>query len=1045
MLLLALLVITSNAYAQLNSASGRVFDKEDGQPIIGATVRVDGTNTAVATDEQGTFSLSGLKSDAQITVSYIGYLSQTLPAKTGMKIYLEPKAELMDEVIVVAFGKQKRESFTGSASVVSAAEITRQQVSNPLDALNGRVTGLNMTETNSFSSDSKISIRGYSSINASNEPLIVLDGLPYNGYLHDINPADIQSMTVLKDAASNALYGARGANGVILITTKDAQRGQTKVTVDAKWGVNHDARVEYDYIDNPGEYYEAHYLAMRNYYQYSQGYSRDMSHIKANQNIASSSGQGGVGYMVYTVPENQFLIGNNGRLNPAAVLGNRVAYDNKFYTLMPDDWTEAGLHDGFRQEYNINISGGNEKYTMMASMGYLNDEGIAIGSSIERFSARIKANYQAYSFLRIGANAGYTHTDTDAANLVFGTRYSVAPIYPLYIRDGNGTILTDRNGRRYDYGAGDNAGLARPVEVSGNSIQDDILNIDNNNSNAFNIQGFATVDFLKHFHFTANGSAYITENRMKYATNPYYGFYLSTGGYTQVSHYRTMDTNFQQLLNFNYATGNHSIDALLGHEYSRTEQTRVIASRNKIANYGHNTEVSGAITNASMSSRRSLYNVEGYFLRAQYDYSNRYFASASFRRDGSSRFHPDHRWGNFWSLGAAWILSKEEWFPKNDKINMLKAKISYGEQGNDGIDNFLYTDLYSIRNSNDEPAFVFSSKGNEDITWETVGSLNAGIEFELFNSRLRGGLEFYTRTTKDMLMHFSAPYEIGYSGYYDNIGDMNNKGLELELSADIIKTRNFNWNLALNLTWQKNKVSYLPEDKKGKIVDGHPGYVDEDLFYTEGLPVYTWYMKRYAGVNDKGQALYYKNSDDGLTTTTRYDSADYFLCGSPLPDVFGGFTSTFNIFGVDISAMFNYSIGGKKWDYGYQQLMTAPRIGYTGRGLHRDIFNAWSEENLDSNIPMWRLGDEYAGSLTDRYLIDGSYLTFRNLTVGYTFPKNITNRLKMAQLRIFAVCENVAYWTKRKGFDPRQSVMYGDYGTGYSPMRTISGGLQVQF
>ena len=293
MLLLALLVITSNAYAQLNSASGRVFDKEDGQPIIGATVRVDGTNTAVATDEQGTFSLSGLKSDAQITVSYIGYLSQTLPAKTGMKIYLEPKAELMDEVIVVAFGKQKRESFTGSASVVSAAEITRQQVSNPLDALNGRVTGLNMTETNSFSGDSKLSTRGYSSINASNEPLIVLDGLPYNGYLHDINPADIQSMTVLKDAASNALYGARGANGVILITTKDAQRGQTKVTVDAKWGVNHDARVEYDYIDNPGEYYEAHYLAMRNYYQYSQGYSRDMSHIKANQNIASSSGQGG--------------------------------------------------------------------------------------------------------------------------------------------------------------------------------------------------------------------------------------------------------------------------------------------------------------------------------------------------------------------------------------------------------------------------------------------------------------------------------------------------------------------------------------------------------------------------------------------------------------------------------------------------------------------------------------------------------------------------------------------------------------------------------
>lgn len=1049
MLFLALLLVMgSDAIAQGLRVTGLVLSEDENAPIAGATVRVKGTDVVGITNNDGLFAFTGLKSSAkQLEVSFIGYETQTVDISPDLKIYLKPTSEMMDEVIVVAFGKQKREAFTGSASVISAADITRQQVTNPLDALNGRVTGLQMTETNSFQSSPDIHIRGVSSLSAGTSPLIVVDGMPFNGSMNDINPADIENITVLKDAASNALYGARGANGVILISTKNAQKGNTKVNFDAKWGVNHDARVKYDYIDNPGEYYEAQYQLMRNYYQYRQGQSREQAHINANNMLAGDKTQGGLGYMVYAVPDGQFLVGENGRINPAAVLGNRVAYDNTIYTLYPDDWTEAGTRNGFRQEYNVTLTGGNDQTGILAALGYLDNEGISYGTDIKRYSARLKAQYQAYKNFRVGANAGYTHTESNSHSGVFAMLYNVAPIYPLYIRDAEGKILTDLNGKRYDYGNYD-CGAQRPVELGGNPIQDDRLNKYERSTNAFNMQGFGTLDITQDLHLTVNGSVYLTESRWNSTINPYYGYTQNTGGYTYVSHSRECDTNFQQLLNYGHSFGDHNVDVLLGHEYSRETYTQLNADRNKIAIYDVNTELNGAIVNGTMNSYKTLYNVEGYFMRAQYDYASRYFASASYRRDGSSCFHPDHRWGNFWSLGGAWILSKEEWFPKTPLVNMLKYKISYGEQGNDNIGNFRYTDMYYIRNSNDDVAYSFNTKGNPDITWETVGSFNTGIEFELFNSRLRGSLEYYNRTTRDMLMYFSAPYTIGYAGYYDNVGDMCNKGLEVELSADIFNSRNFAWTVNMNLSWQKNKVTYIPSDKKNATLDGYNGYVDGWNFIGEGLPIYTWRLKKNAGVNDEGRAMFYKTLADGtIATTTNNDEATYYECGTALPDVFGGFSTSLRLYGFDLSAQFNYSIGGKKVDYGYYDLMCNPcSVSFTtGKGIHRDVLDGWTPENSTSNIPMWAFNDDGGNIVSDRFLVDGSYLTFRNLMVGYTLPANITRAMKLSKVRIYGVCENVAYWTKRKGFDPRQSYLYGDYGNNMAPMRTISGGIQLQF
>jgi TonB-linked SusC/RagA family outer membrane protein len=1047
MLMACVLSIALTAGAQISRVTGQVLSAEDNEPILGASVRVKGQQTGAVTDLDGRFVLSGLTAkDKELEVSFVGCETQFVKVAPEITVYLKAQQETMEELIVVAFGKQKRESFTGSASVVNSAQLSLQQTANPIEALNGRVSGMQMTDANGLSDDPTIRVRGISSLNAGNSPLIVVDGMPYNGYLNDLNTADIENITVLKDAASNALYGARGANGVILITTKSGQRGATKVSLEAKWGANTNGRVEYNTIDNPGEYYEAAYLGYKNYYM-GLGQTASQAHVSANNILTAPYTSGGLGYNVYNVPENQYLIGTNGKLNPQATLGNRVAYNNQIYTLYPDDWLKEGTRNGFRQEYNLSLTGGNDQFRTFASLGYLNEEGLSYGSDLKRYTARLKTEYQAYKWLRIGANALYNHKVSNDLSSVFGVAYTIAPIYPLYIRDGEGNILTDARGLRYDYGETDNAGLQRPCDKNQNSVQYDRLEVSKNVSNAFNINGFATADIYDGLSLTVNGNVYITENRVTSAADPYYGYYATINGEVSTYHYRTTDSNFQQLLNYNKQFGRHNVSGLLGHEYSRNTVTTLGATRSNIAMFTENQELAGAIVDKSMTGYKSLYNVEGYFLRAQYDYDSKYFGSFSFRRDGSSRFDPDHRWGNFWSLGGAYIISREEWFPKSKWIDVLKVKASYGEQGNDNIGNYRYTDTYTISNSNDNVAYVFSTKGNKNITWETVGALNVGLEFELFKSRLRGSVEYYNRKTTDMLMWFSAPYSIGYGGYYSNVGDMSNSGVEIELSADIVKTRNFSWSVDANMAWQRNRVTYLPEDNKLYEVEGYNGFENGNFFVGEGLPVNTWYLKRYAGVNENGVGMFYKTAEDGtLTTTTSYDSADYYLCGSALPDVFGGFSTTFHIYDFDIAANFNYSIGGKKYDSGYQALMTPAYSTLTGGAWHRDIYNAWSETNQDSDIPLWSYALSYpdGNNSSDRWLTSASYLALKNITIGYTLPRKWTNKLKMDRLRVYVTGQNLYYWSARKGFDPRSSDTVGSYGD-YSPIRSFTGGLTVNF
>ena len=1055
--LLLFLGAVTFASAQNISVKGTVID-ENGDPVIGASVLIKGTLKGEITDVNGNFNLAGVKTTDKLVVSCIGMIEEELDPKPEMTIRLKTDNELLDEVLVVAFGQQTKSSFTGSAAVVKKETLEKKQLTNVFSGLQGEVAGLQMTNSSgSPTATPSLAIRGFGSINAGTSPLIIVDGAPYDGGWNNLNPNDVESITVLKDAASNALYGARGANGVIMITTKKGRSENATVTLDAKWGVNCRATQEYDYITDPAQYYETYYTALYNYNVRDNGMSAYDAHVAANSLIGQSASQGGLGYIVYAVPEGEYLIGTNGKLNPHATLGNRVYNDGKFYTLLPDDWIDEAFRKSLRQEYNLNISGGNEKISFYGSLGYLNNEGIAYNSDFERYTARFKADYQAKKWLKVGAQASYTHSDQndvgDGDNL-FVMVSELAPIYPVYLRDEDGKIMTDENGKVYDYGSGENGGAKRPSNLlpARNPLQANELNKSASDANITTVNGYADITPFDGLKITVNGT--VTDNEWNNLTKvqPFYGNTASTypGGYLARTAYQTFTMNFQQIVNYTKQFGRHNVSVMVGHENYKYNYNYVWGDRENMFSYYGTDELDGAVKVVSNGSSTSRYNTEGYFSRAMYNFDEKYFLSASYRRDASSRFHPDHRWGNFYSVGGAWTVNKENWFNAT-WVDMLKLKMSWGQQGNDSIGDYRYTDTYDINNVNGEVALVQASVGNPNITWETNSNFNTGIEFDIFKGRLAGSVEYFRRKTTDMLCYVYVPMSGGYGGSYDNVGDMMNRGVELDLHWNAVKTNDFNWMINLNATHFKNKILMLNEDNKGYDLEGHPGYINGYYFYGEGLPLHTFRLKKYAGVSAAGESQWYMVDEDTGETgvTTSSSNATYYNCGTSDPDLYGGFSTTLSWKGFDLSVNFSYSLGGKAIDYGYASLMSNPSNGYTGFALHKDLLDAWSETNTESDIPRFQYAvkdvDTSSSIISDRFLTDASTLTLQTINLGYTLPKNFVSKLGLSSLRVYVSGDNLYYWSKRQGFDPRGSFWGSTSTTSYSPARTFTGGLTIQF
>ena len=1074
------------AFAQGQRVTGTVTD-ESGTPVIGAAVVVKGTTRGTSTDVAGFYEIAA-DANATLEFTYLGMQTQevAVAGRTSIDVVLLADSEQIEEVIVQAFGTAKKEAFTGSAATIKSDDLQKTQSSNVANALSGKVAGLQTSQgSGSLGSEPTIRIRGIGSINAGNDPLWVVDGVPYEGDKNNINMADIETMTVLKDAASNALYGARGANGVIMITTKRAKAGDARVNFDAKWGVNMAARQLYDYTRDPGQYYEMHYASLKNYYMYGESkMEAPEAHIAAN-NALTSNGTGGLGYNVFTVPAGQTLIGSNGKLNPNATLGRKFEYNGQEYYVTPDDWYDELYDPSFRQEYNVSIAAASEKSNFFASFGYLNNNGITDGSNMYRYTARLRADYQAKKWLKVGANMSYTNFSWDGASSTnegdgstgdaFGTVADMAPIYPVYLRDGEGNIMYEENkaghdyfGKEYDekwpiYDTGDGSrwGLQRFTGQQSNPLQNIWLDQANSEGNAFSVNGFADFTILPGLVLTINGSVTIDETRSTSLKNPYYGQFAANKGIVTKSHGRSYNHNLQQLLNYNKSFGaneEHNIQVLLGHETYNLRSYSLGGFKSNVFSTD-NLELNGAVVDGkSVSSSFGEYVNEGYFVRGMYEYDGRIFASASYRRDASSRFHPDHRWGNFWSVGAAWILNRESWF-NAPAFNMLKVKASYGSQGNDAIGMYKYTDLYSISNDgNDGISIMFGAKGNPDITWETNANLNLGVEFGLWNDRLSGSVDYFYRLTSDMLFSVPVAPSMGYSSYYANIGDMSNTGIEVVLNGDIIRTKNVVWSLSANLTWVKNKVLSLPEQRKDRIVDGHEGFISGSTFLAEGLPLNTLYILDYAGVErETGKSQWWKyvpevkdpETEEVLEKakwekTSNYgsiasDQDSKKLFDSTLADVFGGFTTTLYAYGFDLSIAFDYQLGGTTIDGAYAGYMNNSTASSLGKNYHLDLLDAWTTDNKDSQIPRFQFADEYTSATSSRFLISSNYLNISNINVGYSFPAKWWKG-HIQNLRVYVACDNVWYWSARKGFDPRGG------GNGlYSPIRTISGGVTLTF
>ncbi|MBI9065061.1 MAG: SusC/RagA family TonB-linked outer membrane protein, partial [Marinilabiliaceae bacterium] len=1016
------------------------------------------------TQPDGTYNLSVPSDATTIVFSFVGMTSQevAIEGRTSISVALESDAVDVDEVVVVAYGKAKKSAFTGSAAVIKADAIENRQVSNVSQALSGQVAGVQVrSSTGQPGTSAKIRIRGMGSISSSSEPLYVVDGVPFDGDISSISTQDIESMTVLKDAASNALYGARGANGVVMITTKKGKSGEARISFEAKFGVNQRGVDEYDIMTNPSMYYEKSYEGYYNNYIYEKNNTPAEAHQLANDFMLSDKG---LIYNIYSYPEGQNLIGVDGKINPNATLGRKHGDD---YYLINDDWYDEvfGANQS-RQEYNLSVSGANDKMNYYMSFNYLDDAGIISNSGFKRLTTRLKADYQVRKWLKVNGNVSYANSEStypgdqtglSSKNLFYLTRI-VAPIYPLYVRGADGNVIVDDEGHTlYDYGTKEYPGLDRPVMGIANPVSDLKLDKRSYKSDIFSLKGGADFQIIEGLSLNVNAALDLDLTGTLDKSNAYYGQSAEYGGSIYRRNRRSETLNIQQLLNYSKQFGNHSFTVLVGHE-TYDYRTRYLSGSKQMIYDKESEEISNGILKPSVYSGYSDYFVEGYLSRIQYDLKGKYFASASYRRDGSSKFAEGNKWGNFWSLGASWLLNKEVFLEGVDFINLLKLKASYGVQGNDNLyysaavtgenggpvtNYYPYADQYDIKNANDKFALEQSYVGNKNITWETSYNLNVGTEFTLFNSRLSGSFEYFNRRVDGMLFYRKVPAHSGFIQYPDNIGEMENKGIDISLNGTIIRTNQIEWDLAINATHFKNEILSLPPEFPKE------GYQTGTRIWKVGGSIYDQYVPVYMGVEETTGNSMWKTYDEetkeyGTTTDFSLANDNRFDIGTTLPDLQGGISTTVRGFGFDFSVSATYQIGGQVYDYAYRLLMHGGNNRNVGSNWHKDVLNSWSADNTNTDVPKVNYNDPYTNAFSDRWFTDASFFSINNITLGYTIPKSITDRAGLGSVRVYGVADNVALFSKRKGLDPRQSYS-GTTDFVYSPIRTISGGVKVTF
>ena len=1100
LLLVAVLSVSLCAFAQTRTVTGTVVDNADDEPIAGASIVPVGANKGVITDADGNFTIVVPAATKALQISYIGYASQTVQLGKGpVHVRLNSSIETKDEVIVVAYGTTTKGAYTGSAGVVGAAELENVQVANVTNALSGKIAGVQTLSSNGQpGTGSTVLIRGVGSINASTSPLYVVDGMPLDGDISSIPTSDIESMTVLKDAASTALYGARGANGVVLLTTKKGQAGEATVTVEMKWGSNSRALPNYDVVTDARQYLETVYQGLVGAARYEQDITDPVAlHAYGNNNLWDA-----IGYQTWTIPAGEYAIGTNGKFNPNATPG----YTKGNYYFLGDDWAKETFIHGLRQEYNLSVSGGTDRIKYYIAGSYLGDEGIITSSHFNRFNTRANVDYQAKKWLKIGANMSYTYSNTgypsdqtlDYATSIgnaFNLANSIAPVYPFYVRlakDKQIAYNETYGNKIYDYGDGADygwgpLGFTRNTYGQANAVGGLTYDTSDILSDIFDGKWYAILTPLKGLTLTANVGTYVDNTRNHTIQNGVYGQFADAGGYVSQEQVRVRSNNLQFLGQYDLTVAkDHNFSVMVGFENSSYREEVLWGNGANLYNPQW-PYLDNVIDDKNNGGYEYSLVHRGFFGRLRYDYAGKYYVTGSFRRDGSSRFAPDRRWGSFWSASAGWDISKENFLKEySDIIDILKFKFSYGQNGNDGIGShyLAYADQYKITGGdgvwNDATLYY---KGNPEVTWEKSDAINTGFDFSFWKGMLSGTIEYYQRTVSDMLFNLPVAPSLGYNSIPSNVGKMRNAGFEFDFTYRPVNTRNITLDINANLTTGWNRVlkldSKILNNHESWQLDSKEAWVTGNRMFVEGKSMYNLYIAEWAGVNpetgapqwytwadkldaDGNKIPYLWNTDENGNATTvkqyvqerviteNYSEAskisNRISTGNLMPKGYGGFGFDLHAYGFQLSANFAYQFGGKLLDYGYQNF-TSFTASTVGTNVHKDVLNAWTENNKTSNFPRLDLDvtstNNPAGTST-RYLISSNYLSLNNLTVGYDLPAKWLANMHLKSCRVYFMGENLALWSKRKGMDPRQGFTSSENLT-YSPMRVLSGGIKVSF
>lgn len=1042
-----LLAVSVASFAQNVQVKGKIVDANTGEGVPFASVQLKGTMTGTSTDADGAYLLT-VPSRSSLIISSIGYQTQevAVEGRTVIDIILAPDAEFLEDVLVVAYGTAKKESFTGSAQTIKSEQIEKRTIANVTKALDGLAAGVQTTSgSGQPGAGASVRIRGFGSLNASSNPLYVVDGVPYDGSINALNPNDIESMTIIKDASAGALYGARGANGVVIITTKHGSEGAARVSFKGNWGIASRAIPRYETL-NTYQWTEDLYGMVKDTYL-AEGYQP----LVAGQ-MAIADISGGVNnvfgineeYNPFTVPAAQLFNHETGKI----VEGVGLKWN--------DDWLNLCTAPApLRQEYQMTVTGGNKSNKYMFSVGYLDEDGLVKYTDFERFSGRANVESQIVNWFRTGLNVGFAHNTTNTTSLgssqssssaysnVFYTCQLMAPIYPMYIRDANGDYVLDANGeKQYDWGENRAAGASAGWNPLANLKEDKYLNTSDNLSGRTFVEfGGLKEGAIQGLKLAVNFGFDLVASKAKTYYNPYFGNAKSMNGLAEIADGRTFSYTFNQLLTWDRYFGDFHVDLLAGHEAYSYNYQYLMGYKSGYP-FGNLYELAPATTLQDANSYTDNYRIESFLTRANFDFADKYYVSASYRRDGSSRFHKDVRWGNFWSVGASWRISQENFMRGISWINNLTLKASYGVQGNDNLGSlYAWQAFYSLSYPNGaNPGATVSSLESKELKWEKNENLNVGIEARLFN-RLSLSLEYYNRYTKDMLMSYPMAVSLGFSGYDKNIGNMQNSGFEASISADIIATQKARWSMTWMGSTVKNKVLHLAD--KPEIVSGN-------YIIKEGETLNSFYLPESAGIDPAtGAKLYWvwdedENGNPGkkyITDSYQKASTCKRVCGSRIPALYGSWSNNLQLGNFDITLMTTYSIGGKINDGVYRGLLYNTYIGEAG---HIDRLKAWKQPGDVTTLPKIALKGSYNVALTDDELFDASYFAIKNITLGYTLPAKALKAMRMHSLRVSISADNIKLFSALKGMDPQYNFS-GGTGYSYTPTRTISVGLDLTF